>query len=128
MNKKLQRLLIVIAVILAGTVGLPFSAMCQTQKIDTIAWHESRLFTNEEYNAYKLLNERGKQIVDSLYKVGVSRMENSYMALEPAYMKPGKKIKRFWREESGIIYIYRYLFWNSKTSHGFKFLSRQSVN
>lgn len=124
MNKKLTKAQRHIAYIII-MIALPFSAMCQK---DTIVWGEGRLFTNEEYNAYKKLNERGKRIVDSLYKVGVSKMEDSYMALEPAYMKPGKKIKTFWRDESGIIYIYRYLFFNSRTGHGFKFISRQPVN
>jgi len=126
MTKKLTKAQRHIAYIII-MIALPFSAMCQKDTLKII-WSESRIFTQQEYDAYQLLNERGRQIVDSLYKVGVSRMENSSMDLEAFYMKPGKKIKRFWRDESGIIYIYRYLFWNSRTGHGFKFISRQPVN
>ena len=124
MTKKLTKAQRHIAYIII-MIALPLSAMCQK---DTITWYEGRIFTREEYIAYSHLSERGKQITDSLYKKGIPYMDNTYMALEPAYMKPGKKIKTFWRDESGIIYIYLYMFFNSRTGHGFKFISRQPVN
>lgn len=99
------------------------------QAIDTVGWSSSgTTWFGDEYEAYKVLNERNKFIYDSLQEDGIlSFYRDNSLQFEPMYMKGNvSKYRKYCDARGDKVYILTYLLWHKQDgSSGIKFISEE---